>query len=312
MSPLFRVMFLALIPLPALLAAEPSGGWDQTQMAGPVTARLRMVSRPLDVGSPLVIRLEVTMPSLPLSEALATGQPARYHPEPEFREWRRVLHLPLADTQENANPGKETTSYQWTCRWEPGLPGNYTLPALRIRHHPLTPETGPLETVFAAIPVQVNALVPGDMAMAAKPRPVIAKLPPAQHAVPGWLLLLLGMAVGGAAGFGYARVRRSRSQARAVPGRDPRQAALARLSQAATRREAYRVLRDFLRETAGIDLARVAGPDLGDHPRLSEPARRLLPALVAELHAGAFSSGDAPLSPESAQRLQELLRAAEA
>ena len=64
-----------------------------------MTARLRVVSRPEDVGSPLVIHIEVTVPSLPLSEALATGQPARYRSEPEFREWRRVMHFPLVTAE---------------------------------------------------------------------------------------------------------------------------------------------------------------------------------------------------------------------
>lgn len=292
-------------------AADAKDAGHQSVETPPVTGRLQVVSRPKDVGSLLTVRIEVEVPSLSLEESLTTGQPARFRAEPRFGDWYRIPNLILLpiDSGEESRQAQGAIVFHWTCRWEAELPGNYTLPPLRIACKPALSGGKPVEIVFEEVPATVAALIPGDLALAARPRPVIATLPIPPSRFPRWLALILvilawiGLRTGCAHWWRSARELDSTSLSNSPVTRALEQLQLCRSSQ-----EAYQILRQFVVETCALDLAKLSAEDLSTHPRLSEPAKRALAPLVDELQSGAFSETAPPLTKARRKRLQEFLR----
>lgn len=308
----FRFLALAAV---ALVPAGAVDFRDQVVEEPPVVARLQVVSRPADVASPLTVRVEATVPSLSHEESLATGQPARFRPEPQLGDWLRIPRLPLKHIQrgEESRPEAGVTVFHWVYRWEAEHPGAYVLPALRIEFRPSLAGGQPLETVFAEVPVAVEALIEGGLA-AAQPRPAVTELPHTRSPALRWILVALTILLWALVRFGYVRMRRrARDRAGADLLQDaPHRAALKELRDSRSSREAYEVLCRFLRVTSGIELAKVPPEELREHPGLDASARRLLPPIVEELQPGAYSPEDAPLSPAQRGRLQEFFRTCEA
>lgn len=301
-----RLFFPLLLLLASARAADPQ---DQLLETPPVSARLHVLAPPPDVAAPLLVRLEARVPKLSMEETLTTGQPGSFRPEPQLAGWFHIPHLRLRNIEEEEQTEGDTVRFLWTCRWECRLPGKYSLPSLPVLFRPVTAAGAPLELLFAPVPVEVRALIPGDPD-SAQPRPPISKLPAPASPVLRWTLVTLVVIAWIGTRSLYIRRRRSRSLAISrASRRPPHREALERLREMDSCQEAYLLLRGFVREVTGLDPAHCPPAEIAQRAGWKDASRRdRLLALADELQAAAFSREQAPLPLPLRSRFQEFLR----
>jgi len=302
----------------ALGASTPSGGAEpaarvQVRESPPVTARLSWNRKSIDVATPLRVDLQIAVPELPFERALETGYRTAVRPEPQLAPWLRLPEFRIRVLRDGEADGKGgMTVYRWTFLLEAQLPGSYTLPPLETRLEPADESAESRSVTFESIPINVASLISGDPATA-DPRPAVAQLPPASPDWSRWLLLIPVILLWAALRYILWRLRQRRLQEeRDTPGDSARAHALRRLEDAATAPQAYEVLRAFLNEEWGADLAGVTAEDAGTLPGLPPEARRHLQSILERLQPAVYSRESSPLEPALREELQQFVRVDEA
>ena len=264
---------------------------SQEQSSGPVSASLEIQPGDATIADAIHVRLVLTVPRLPLTAVLESGQEAAFAVGPISSKMGQLQDFQLL---EEASPEESIEADHLRIKWHftlaPRRTGELRLPSFDLVFVPQQASQAPITLRTDPVSIQVKSLVQTDP-LKAEPRPAAALPADGAGSGRGWVLLSLL----GAVGWYLIRQRgqMSRPASNSEEGPDPGERALAELGRATEPAAWLEILRVFLKAKSGQDLPQAA-------PHRAEDGSRLA-LLLRDLEAARFA-------PESSVQL-DVIRA---